>query len=80
MCGYESGLVELRSFDGDPSVTVLRKELRGSSISCIAVDWTREKFVISFKEDGCLVVSDLTSRDEKQILAAHRLCSPVVCL
>ena len=46
--GYESGRVELRSFDSDSSVTVLRKELRGSSISCIAVDWAREKFVISF--------------------------------
>ena len=80
VCGYESGLVELRSFDSDPSVTVLRKELRGSSISCIAVDWAREKFVISFKERGCLVASDLTSRDDEQILVAHRLSSPVVCL
>jgi WD40 repeat protein len=85
VCGYESGCVELRSFDSDSSVTVLRKECHDLSISCIAVDWAREKFAISFNRNGCLVVSDLTSLGlclfpQAYDLAAHRLCSPVVCL
>ena len=80
VCGYESGRVELRSFHGDSSVAVLNQDTPGWSVSCIAVDWATEKFAISFKQNGCLLVSDLTSCDAERIIVAHRVGSPVVCL